>query len=105
MFVNEKQSGVVEQRAVAFRNRLQLGDQIGELFHVPAANVPQDTLSFGAALTGRLAVLVGIVVVARRRVPEPREASESLALGQHVGGYARLSGGEGVGEQIALEFR
>ena len=56
------------------------------------------------ALAGRLAVLVRVVVMARGGVAEPREARQALALGQHVAGDARLSGRQGIGEQIALEL-
>ena len=39
VFVHEYQQAVVEHRAVAFRNGLELSDQVGELLHMPAANV------------------------------------------------------------------
>ena len=52
----------------------------------------------------RLAVLVGVIVVPRRRVAEPRESRQALALGQHVTGDAGLPGGESVRQQVALDL-
>lgn len=70
VLVHKEQDGVVQQRAIAFSYRLQFGDQIGELFYMPAADVTQDALAFGAFLPGSLAVFVGVVVMARGGVAQ-----------------------------------
>ncbi len=56
MLVNVDDRGAVEQVAVAFRSRLQLAEQIRELFDVPAADVAHDALAVGAARSRSLAV-------------------------------------------------
>jgi hypothetical protein len=104
MLVYEHQQRVVEHRARALGDRLQLAHQVGELLHVPAADVAQDSLALGAGGARSLAVLVGVVVVARAGVAQPREPRQSLALGEHVAGDARLARGEGVGQQVALHL-
>src|SRR5262249_47477776 len=57
-----------------------------------------------AVLSGRFAVLVGIVMVAGRRQTEPRKASQSLALGQHIAGDPGLPRRQGVGQQVTLQL-
>ena len=47
---------------------------------------------------------MGVVVVAVAGQSKPREAGQALALGEHVGGYARLSGREGVDHQVRLDL-
>src|SRR6476660_5274883 len=96
-------AGVVEQVARAFGCRLHATDEIGELFHVPAADVAHDPLAVRAIGSRRFAVAVGIVVVTRSSVPQPWETRQSLALREHVGCYARLTGGKRVNEEIALQ--
>src|ERR1051326_4812577 len=81
MLVDVHQYGVVEQRAVAFRNRFELGHQIRELLHMPTADVAENALTLFALFSGRLPVLVGVVVVPCGSVAEPGEPGETLALG------------------------
>src|SRR4051812_7755703 len=99
------QAGVVEEIAFAFRNGLQLRDEVRKLLHVPLADVTQDALSFHAVRARRLAVGMRVIVVPRRSVAEPRKARKSLAFGQHVRRHASLAGGQGLRQQVALEFR
>ncbi len=100
MLVHEKQAGVVQQRPFAFRRRLHAAHQIGELLHVPAADVPQD-----AHATRRLHLAVRVLVMPLARVAEPWKSRESLAFCEHVGGDACLSGSQRVHQQVALQFR
>ena len=48
VFVREDEAGVIEQVAIAFGYGFQPGDQIGELFHMPAADIAHDALAFGS---------------------------------------------------------
>ena len=80
VLVHEDQQRVVQKRARAFRNRLQLADQVRELFHVPAADVAQNALAFGPACARRFAVLMGVVVVPRGGVAEPGKRAKPWHL-------------------------
>ena len=71
VLVHVHQHRVVEQRAVAFRNGLELRDQVSELLHVPAADIAEDPLAFLAPFARRLAVFVGVIVMARGGMAEP----------------------------------
>ena len=99
VLVDVQQAGVIEQRAVALRHRLELSDEVGELFDVPAADVPQDAHS-----TRRLDLAVRVFVMPLRGVAEPGEASQSLALGQHIRRDPGLAGGQRMDQQVALQF-
>ena len=68
VFMDEDQCGSIEHVAVAFRYRLQLGDQVGELLHVPTADIAEYALAFGSVGPAHLALGVGVIVMARRGV-------------------------------------
>ena len=105
MLMHENQTGVIQQRAVAFRNGFQLGYKIGEFLHVPAADVAQDALSLRTLLARCLAVGMRVIVVTRFGVAKPWKARQALALGEHVARDACLPSGQRIGQQIALDFR
>ena len=86
VLVHEQGARVIEQRAVPFGNRLQSGDQVGELLDMPAVNIAHDPLS-----GRRRRLTMGVTVVSIVRISHPREPREPLTLGQHVGGHARLA--------------
>ena len=46
-----------------------------------------------------------VVVVAGRRITQPRKAGQALAFGEHVGSDAGLPGGQRVSEQVRLKAR
>ena len=48
VLVDIDERGVIEERTIAFRHRLEPGNEIRELLHVPAADVAQHALSFNA---------------------------------------------------------
>src|SRR5262245_45712132 len=52
MLVNVNEQRAIEHVAVALRHRLELADEIGELFYVPSADIAHDALSFGALVPG-----------------------------------------------------
>jgi len=60
MFVNVEQTRAVEHVAVALRGRLELGQEIGELLHVPAADVPQHPLPIGAVAARSFTIGVSV---------------------------------------------
>ena len=95
---------MVEHGAVAFGNRFELGQKIGELFGVPAGDVAEHALAVGAIGAGGFAVGMRVVVVPRRGQTEPGEAGEALTLGQHVGRDAGLPRHQRLGQQVALQL-
>src|SRR5262245_64883315 len=71
---------------------------------MPAADVSQHALAVCAVRARSLAVRVGVIVMTRRCVAEPREPAQPLALCKHVRGDARLPAREGLYQQVALEL-
>src|SRR5713101_555849 len=69
----EYQQGVIEDRAVPFRNGSEFPDEIGELLHMPAADIAQDTLALRSGSSRRLSVFVCVIVMTRRGMSQPRE--------------------------------
>src|SRR6478672_9505494 len=104
MFVHEYQQSIIEDRAVAFGNGPEFPDEIGELLHMPAANVAQDALALRSGCSRRLSVLVSVIVMTRGRMSEPRKARQSLALGQHVARDTGLPGCQSIGQQVTLDL-
>src|SRR5262245_9293486 len=92
MLVNKKDRGVVQQGAGTFRDRFELGYQIGKLLDVPAADVTENPLAFSSCFTRGLPILMGVIVVTRGGMAQPGKSSQALALGQHVAGNASLPG-------------
>jgi len=68
VLVDVQRAGVIEERAVAFGNRLELGQEVGELLDVPAVDVAHDPLAFG-----RFDAAVRVLVVPLIGVAEPGE--------------------------------
>ncbi len=95
---------MIEQRAVTLGDRFQLRNQVRELVHVPPANIAQDTLPFDSVGAWRLSIGVRVIVMPRRRVAEPRESRQPLALGQHVRSYPCLMRRQRLHQQIALQL-
>ena len=99
VLVEESDDGVIEKRSFAFADGFEFAEEVGEFVDVPAADIAKD-----AHAAGGFNFAVGVFVVALGGVAEPGEAGEALALGEHVGGDVGLLGGQGVDEEIALEF-
>ena len=96
--MSEHQAAIVEQRALAFRHRFQLADEIREFLDVPAANISQNAHSFR-----RLHRAVRVFVMPLRSMPKPRETRKSLALREHIRSNASLTRGQRMRQQIALQ--
>src|SRR5262245_4044439 len=96
VFVQIDEKAMIQQRSFAFGNRFQPGQQIGEFLYVPAADVSEHALAVRAVGARSFAVRVSVIVMARRRVAQPREPGQALALSKHVRGDARLPTREGL---------
>src|SRR6185312_667163 len=64
VLVSVMDTAIVEQGTVAFGDRFQFAEEIGELLDVPAADVAKHALSFHAIRSRSLAVRVRVIVVA-----------------------------------------
>src|SRR5260370_39974509 len=89
---------------VAFRNGFELAHQVGELLDVPSADIAENPLAFLALFARSLPVFMRVIVVARGSMAQPWEAGYSLTFRQHVAGHAGLTCGEGISQQVALQF-
>jgi hypothetical protein len=99
VLVNVDEQRAIEHVAVTLRHRLELADEIGELFDVPAADIAHDALSLGT-----VGPSVGVIVVTDGGVSQPGEPGQALALREHVGRDARLPRGQRVDQQIGLQL-
>jgi hypothetical protein len=74
VFMGVKKAAVVKNRGIAFGNRFQLRYQVGELLHMPLADITQNSLAVFSVSARRFAVRMSVIVVARSRETQPREA-------------------------------
>jgi hypothetical protein len=76
--MDENQARTIEQIAVAFRDRFQLGHQIRKLLNVPAANVVQHVRAVCSVRPGDLAFCLCVVMMTGRSIAKPREPRQTL---------------------------
>src|SRR5258708_28929329 len=102
--MHEYEQRVIEDHAIPFRNGSELPDEIGELLHMPAADIAQDALALRSGSSRRLSVFMCVIVMTCCRMSQRREARQALALGQHVAGDTGLPGRQSISQQIALNL-
>ena len=96
---------MVEHRAVAFRNRLQLCRAGRRTPRRASGRCRAKCADRRRHRRPALCHRVRVVVVPRGGQAQPREARQALTLGEHVGSDARLPRHQGLRQQIALQLR